>query len=304
MTSGSPLILVTGAAGSVGAVGHTTVSLLRERGFSVRAFVRREDERAALLRATGAEVFAGDLTRSADVVRALEGCGRMYFGMGVSAQYLQAAATAAAVARALGGLDVLVDMSQMTVSEMDLTSTGESKQQWQQWLAEQVFDWSGVPVCHIRPTVFMENPLFLGIGFRSIARDGTIRLPFGGGRTSPVAAWDVAEVVATVLADPAPHIGRVHELTGAKSRDMAAIAAEFSEALGRTVRYVDVPYEQWIRELDALGLPDHVRQHIATMARLHAANRYDRVTDDIREILGRPASGVPELIRRYPEVFG
>ncbi|MET9874240.1 NAD(P)H-binding protein [Actinacidiphila glaucinigra] len=304
MTSGSPMILVTGAAGSVGAVGHTTVELLRERGLPVRAFVHREDERAEQLRATGAEVFAGDLTRTADVARASEGCGRMYFGMGVSAQYLQAAATTAAVARAHGGLDVLVNMSQMTVSQMDLTSTTESKQQWQQWLAEQVMDWSGVPVCHIRPTVFMENPLFLGLGFRSIARDGTIRLPFGDGRTSPVLARDVAEVVTAVLADPAPHIGRVHELTGAESRDMTAIAAEFTEALGRKVRYVDVPYEEWTGELDALGLPDHVRQHIATMARLHAANRYDRATDDIGEILGRPASGIPELLREHPEVFG
>ncbi|MGW3241846.1 NmrA family NAD(P)-binding protein [Streptomyces sp. NPDC001070] len=301
----SPMILVTGAAGSVGAVGRTTVGLLRERGFPVRAFVHREDERAAELRATGAEVFVGDLTRTADVARAAEDCGRVYFGMGVSAQYLQAAATTAAVARAHSGLDVLVNMSQMTVSQMNLTSTSESKQQWQQWLAEQVMDWSGVPVTHIRPTVFMENPLFLGLGFRSIARDGTIRLPFGSGRTSPVAARDVAEVVAAVLADPAPHIGRVHELTGAESRDMTAIAAEFSEVLGRPVRYVDVPYEPWAeRELGALGLPEHVRQHIATMARLHAQNRYDRATDDVREILGRPASGIPELVKEYPQLFG
>ena len=38
-------ILVTGAAGSVGAVGRTVVELLRGRGLPVRALVRREDER-------------------------------------------------------------------------------------------------------------------------------------------------------------------------------------------------------------------------------------------------------------------
>lgn len=37
-------VLVTGAAGSVGAVGHTVVEILRQRGLPVRALVRREDE--------------------------------------------------------------------------------------------------------------------------------------------------------------------------------------------------------------------------------------------------------------------
>jgi len=51
-------ILVTGAAGRVGGVGGAVVEALRRRGLPVRALVRREDERAAALRATGAEVIA------------------------------------------------------------------------------------------------------------------------------------------------------------------------------------------------------------------------------------------------------
>ena len=49
-------ILVTGAAGQLGAVGRTVTGLLLDRGFPVRAMVRREDDRAASLRAAGAEV--------------------------------------------------------------------------------------------------------------------------------------------------------------------------------------------------------------------------------------------------------
>jgi hypothetical protein len=40
---------------------------------------------------------------------------------------------------------------------------------------------------------------------------GRIELPFGRGKTNPVAAADVASVVATVLADPAPHLGRIRD---------------------------------------------------------------------------------------------
>jgi len=90
--------LVTGAAGGVGSVGRTVVRILRNRDLPVRAMVHREDERVASLRAEGAEVVTDDLTFPADVVRALEGCRRIYFGMAVSAPYLEATVIAAAAA--------------------------------------------------------------------------------------------------------------------------------------------------------------------------------------------------------------
>jgi uncharacterized protein YbjT (DUF2867 family) len=296
-------ILVTGAAGSVGAVGRSVVEGLRQRGLPVRAMVRRDDERAEALRATGAEVVVGDLTRAGDVADALAGCGRIYFGMGVSAQYLEASVTVAAVARAYGCLEAFVNMSQLTVSEMDLASASESVQQRQQWLVEQVLDWSGLPVVQIRPTVFMENPLFR-VGFSSIAKYGSIRLPFGRAKTSPVAAGDVALVVEEILADPAPHIGRIYELTGPRSEDIAAMAEEVSVALGRPVGYTDVPLQEWIDDdLRPLRLPDHVFQHISTMARLHAENRYDRKADGVEQVTGRPPAGVADFVRKNPGVF-
>lgn len=297
-------ILVTGAAGRVGAVGRTVVEALRRRNLPVRALVRREDSRAEALRAMGAEVVIGDLTRAADVARALVGCGRMYFAMSVSPQYLEATVTTAAVALDYERLDALVNMSQMTVSQMDLTSTSESIQQRQHWLAEQALNWSGLPVTHIRPTVFMENPIFQMFAFSSIMKDGTIRLPFGSGRTSPVLARDVAEVITEILANPSPHIGNTYHLTGPVSRDLTAMAAEFAEVLGRPVTYVDVPFEQWIdQELATQGLPDHVFEHLATMARLHAENRYDRATRNVEMIIGRPASGVREFVQNNSELF-
>jgi uncharacterized protein YbjT (DUF2867 family) len=97
--------------------------------------------------------------------------------------------------------------------------------------------------------------------------------------------------------DPSPPTGRVYELTGAESRDMTAIAAELSAALGRPVTYVDVPYEEWLSDLEELHLPPHVFDHIATMARLHRQNRYDRVTTDIADLLGRSPSAFTSFVR-------
>jgi NAD(P)H dehydrogenase (quinone) len=75
MSASNP-ILVTGAAGRVGGVGGAVVEALRRRDLPVRALVRREDERAAALRTTWAEVVVCDLTRPSDVLRALADCQR------------------------------------------------------------------------------------------------------------------------------------------------------------------------------------------------------------------------------------
>jgi uncharacterized protein YbjT (DUF2867 family) len=66
----------------------------------------------------------------------------------------------------------------MTVSQMTVTSTAESHQQRLHWLAEQVLNWSTLPVVHIRPTSFLDNPLFTALAARSIRENGTIALPF------------------------------------------------------------------------------------------------------------------------------
>src|SRR5258707_13606741 len=80
-------ILVTGAAGRVGAVGRTVVELLLKQGKTVRAMVRKEDERAQALRDLGADVIAGDLLDLDSMHRAIAGCETMYFGMSVSDDY-------------------------------------------------------------------------------------------------------------------------------------------------------------------------------------------------------------------------
>lgn len=90
-----------------------------ERGLPVRAMVHREDDRGAALRAAGAEVVIGDLLEPADVYRVVSGCRRIYFGMSVSQGYLEATVTMAAIAREVV-VDVLVNMSQMTVSQMSI----------------------------------------------------------------------------------------------------------------------------------------------------------------------------------------
>jgi NAD(P)H dehydrogenase (quinone) len=294
-------ILVTGAAGQLGAVGRTVAGLLLDKGIPVRAMVRREDERAAALRAAGAEVVVGNLLEPADVYRVVKGCQRVFFSMSVSPGYLEAALIMATVARELR-VNALVNMSQMTVSQMSIQNTTPSHQQRQHWLSEQALAWSGVPLVTIRPTMFLES--FFPLAGPTIRDRSRIELPFGRGKTSPVAAADAARVVAAVLADPGPHLGRIYELTGPRSQDMHGVAREFSDALNREVTYFDIPAEDWDRGIKKWGVPEHLTRHLVAMAELHRAGRYDRLADGVERVTGRPAMSVRDFVSLHADQFG
>ena len=299
----SPTYLITGAGGGVAGISPRVVARLLSRGETVRAMVHHDDSRADALRAQGAEVITGDLTNPVDVFAAMSGITRMFFNMSVSPDYLQATTVVCVAAEELGNLEVLVNMSQMTVSQMTATSTEESKQQRLHWLAEHVINWSGVPAVHIRPTVLLENPLFEMLAARSIRESGRLSLPFGNGRTSPVASSDVADVVTAVLCAPQHHLGAVYELTGPATLSVDELVDQYAQALGRTITAVRPSNEEWLHDLDEIGLPPHVQQHIATMARLHGEDRYNRSTRTVEDITGHPAQTVRQYVEEHRDLF-
>jgi uncharacterized protein YbjT (DUF2867 family) len=300
----SPLYVITGAGGGTGSVSRQVVEQLRERGHRVRALVHRDDSRAEPLRALGAEVVVGDLTEPRDVVEAMNGADRMFFSMSVSPDYLKATVIICAGAREYGRLQALVNMSQMTVSQMTLTSVGESHQHRLHYLAEHVVDWSGVPAIHVRPTTFLDNPIFTWLAAPSLRAHNVLALPFGTGRTSPIAASDVARTVTALLVNSEQHIGKIYELTGPVSLDIQGLAAEYTQGLNRPISGTDIAHDTWVQEvLKPLGLPPHLEQHFETMALLHRAGRYDRATDDVEKITGQPPSGVGQYIADNPDLF-
>ena len=298
------MYLITGAGGGSGSVSRQVVELLVDDGRPVRAMVHRDDDRADRLRELGVEVVVGDLTRAGDIADAMQDVDRMFFNMSVSADYLRATAEVCAVALERAHLDAIVNMSQMTVSQMTLTSRDESRQHRLHWLAEHVMNWSGLPVIHVRPTTFLDNPLFTFLAMGSVRERGVLELPFGTGHTSPIAAADVARVVATLLRDPAGRIGDVYELTGPEVLDIDGLAERYGRALRRPVSGSDVALDDWTEKvLRPLGLPAHLEQHVGTMARLHREDRYNRATDDVARVTGQPAQTVDQYIAAHPDLF-
>jgi len=162
--------------------------------------------------------------------------------------------------------------------------------------------WSALPVVTVRPTVFLEG-FFVLLAAPRVREADELALPMGGGKTSPISAVDVARAVSVILDDPAPHIGRIYNLTGLESADLDYYAHEFSKALGRTIRYRDVTLSGWSERLLEAGMPPHTVKHLSVMTELNRQGRYDRMTDDLFQLTGQKPIGMYDFVKLHATEF-
>jgi uncharacterized protein YbjT (DUF2867 family) len=305
--------LITGATG---ATGGAAAAQLLETGRSVRAFVHREDERADALRRQGAEVVVGDLLDFDGVRAALKGVDRAYFVYPIRPGLVQATAQFAQSAIE-AGVGAIVNMSQISAR-----SEAKSHAARDHWLAEQVLDWSGLNVAHIRPTYFAEWLLYLA----PMIRQGVMYAPFTTGRHAPIAAEDQARVIVGILEDPEPHVGRVYPLYGPTELTHDEIAGIVGRALGRTITYQSMPIETWgemvagassggaprndagslYAEADRItGRPgsEFLIQHLREVAIDHTNGVFEGTNGFVEEIGGRPPLTVEAFVAKHRSAF-
>ncbi len=61
--------------------------------------------------------------------------------------------------------------------------------------------------------------------------------------------------------------------------------------------------ELWREGLLERGLPVHLVNHLATMADLHRAGRYDRMSDNVVTLTGQAPMSVQEFVRKNAATF-
>jgi NAD(P)H dehydrogenase (quinone) len=287
-------IVVTGATGETG---RYTTELLIEKGFSVRALVHKVDERSERLKATGAEIVVGDLLDFDAVRGALKGANRAYFVHPIRPGLIDATAYFAQASKE-AGLDGIVNMSQISARENSKSHAARDH-----WIAERVFDWSGVPVSHIRPTFFAQW-LIYPHNRKHILERGVISQPLGNGRHAPIAAEDQARFIAAILADPTPHIGKTYPLFGPVEMDQAGIAEAVGEVIGRPITYEPISIESYRQRLEAAGvMPAFLIQHLCAVAQDYQDGIFAGSDDVIGRVTGKPPMTVQEFVASHIDLF-
>ena len=288
-------VLVTGATGDTG---RATVDELLARGHQVRALAHGQDERSKKLQERGVEVVYGDLLDFGQVKAALDGVRRAYFVYPIRPGILQATAYFAQAARQ-AGLDGIVNMSQISARE-----DAKSHAATDHWLAERVFDWSGVTVAHIRPTYFAEWLLYLA----PMIKVGLLHVPFGTGKHAPIAALDLARVIVGILEDPARHKGKIYPLFGPVEFTYQETAQVLSRVLGKCVEYKQVDFEKFAETLQAGEKASAVGnsflfQHLQEVAIDHQNGIFEGTNDLVEKLGGRPPMTLEAFITKYRKAF-
>ena len=285
--------LVTAATGRTG---RHTVQHLLEKGHAVRALVHQEDKRSEALRRRGAEVVLGDLLDDDDAIRATAGTSAAYFCYPIRPGIIQATAYFADAARR-AGVKAVVNMSQISAREDSKSHAARDH-----WIAERVFDWSGVPTVHLRPTFFSEW-LILPWVRDLIVDEGLINLPFGEGRHAPIAAEDQARLIATILADPTAHIGRTYTLHGPTELTQHGVAEAISGVLGRTITYRPSTIETYRERLKKYGRPEFLIQHLVAVAFDYQNGIFAGEDKIIAAVTGQPPMTVQQFVTLHRDAF-
>jgi len=253
--------------------------------------VRSDDERAADLRKRGVDIALGDFTDIDRIRAALEGVKAAYFLYPLAPGIVQAAAYFAQAAKE-AGVGSIVNMSQASARRDSLSHLAQDH-----WMSEQVFDWSGVPTAHIRPTFFADWLVYPHFA-REIAASGKIEFPFGNGRHAPISSDDQGRVIAHLLANPAGHGGKVYKLCGPVELDHHQIAAIMSDVLGRKIEYAPATIEAFKDKMETLyRFPPALTQHLVEVAQDYQNGGIFSGTDDsVETITGTPALSVKAFL--------
>ena len=286
----SKKVLITGATGDTGrAAVRESIAL----GLDVRAMVHRKDDRSAALEALGAEVVVGDLLEINTIRDAMKDVEAAYFVWPVQPGLINATVNFAQAAKETG-VKAVLNLSQRSA---DRESSSDSCRDT--FIAEEIFNWSGLPVIHLRPTYFLEWLLYPWQ--LPYLQKGVLRMPVGNGRHSPIAADDQGRAVAALLKNPEAHIGTTIPLSGPVEMNHEQMAAELSEALGRKIVFQDLPIAEYCSSIEVMGVPPYIVQHLRGAMADYQKGHMAGADNNIEKLTGRRSMTVGEFARLHAD---
>jgi len=282
----NPPVLITGATGTIGA---RVAEGLRSAGVPLRLATRRPEETDA----PGVDAVRFDFVDAKTWGPAFDGVRTAFIVRPPQVSNVRRDMAPALEAARDAGVRHMVLLSLQGIESVPFVPHAAIEK----WMRDAGVDWT-----FVRPSFFMEN--LTGVHATDIRDRDRIVVPAGKGRTSFVAAADVAAVAVATLSDPTAHRGRIWTPTGAEALTYGEVAKVLTNALGRQVEYARPGawrYAAHARRV--LGLPwgmVGVTTALYTIARL---GRAAGVTDDVRQVTGAAPTSMAQWAAENAEVW-
>jgi len=166
--------------------------------------------------------------------------------------------------------------------------------------SEDVIKASGIPYTFLRPNGFMQN--FVNYSAGTIKTQDAFYGTEGNGAVSHIDIRDIAAAAVKVLCSSG-HEGKAYPLTGPEALTNAQVAQKISDAVGRTISYVDLPAAELRKALLAAGLPEWSADALLDLQRLYREGGGSVVDPTFEHLTGRKATSFDQFARDYAGVF-
>jgi uncharacterized protein YbjT (DUF2867 family) len=277
--------------GSTGKIGSELVRQLSAKGTQVRALVR-DLQKGSALEAPGVEIFGGDLGDPASLDAAHRGVDRVFLLSGVDQRQVELQGNAVKAAQRAGARHIVKLGAAGTSLDSPINVARAHAQ------TEKDIEESGIPYTFLRPTLFMQ---FVMMHAPTIRADGAVYAPMRDGKVPMVDVRDIAAVAATVLTSP-DHEGQAYTLTGPEALSMSEVARKLTTAVGKPVKYVDVPPDAARRAMVAQGIPPWFVEDLLKLMEFFAAGYAATVSPDAKSITGQ-ARTFDAFARDFAQAF-
>ena len=284
-------ILVTGATGNVGSI---LIPNLIAMGATVRALVR-DESKAQGLRDQGVEVVIGDLDKPEALDAAFGGVEKVFLLTPPNPNQVAQARNGIAAAKRAGSPHI-IRLSAHAVKDMPGALPRVSAQHGE---IDTELKASGLPYTILRPHNFMQNTFMAA---QTVASDGAMYMPLKEGKFGMIDLRDIVDVAAKVLTE-AGHEGKTYDLTGPAPISAHDIAAGLSKALGKEVKYVDVPLEAAREAMLGMGMSGWLADANNEYFKALSEGFGDFTTNGVEEITGHPARSYETFARDFSQAF-
>jgi uncharacterized protein YbjT (DUF2867 family) len=282
------MILITGATGNIGA---PLVKELVTAGQQLRAFVT-DPAKAKQKLGDKVELAKGNLGDPASLDAAMKGVTRVFLLAPPAPDSPFDGNVVAAAKKA--GVGHIVKLS-VAGAQYDATRFGK----WHR-VGEKAVEASGIPWTFLRPVGFQDNA-FMWV--QTVKSQGAIYQPLGDGKMAAIDARDIAAVAAKCLASPASHANKAYDLTGPEALSMTDQAKQLGDAIGKPVKYVDVPDAAAKDAMVGMGFPAIMADAMLEFTGMVRAGQAAMVSDAVKTITGTPGRTFAAWCREHAAAF-
>jgi uncharacterized protein YbjT (DUF2867 family) len=285
------MILVTAANGNQGKL---LIPRLLAAGANIRACVRSEASERALRAAGVADIVLGDLSDPDVIARAMEGVEAVYHvGPTLHPKEREIGFAAVDTART-SGVRHFVMSSVLHAITTDLVQH-EIKRDIEEHLLS-----SGLEFTILQPANYM-----LAHRLRPAFEQGVFRLSWSLERfQSMVALNDVAEVVASVLTEPARHAGATYELVSPGRYTAHHLGKIIEGVVGRAIAVEEINCDTFLEQFlgDPTKFPYQARVMRAISAR-YSSHDFIGNPNVLGWLLGRPPTTYADFVQAQYDAY-